>query len=65
MKQMQKVLIPDGNGGVRESVEVEVDVDFDEVTGEYYLSDEAIRKLDRVKARYMGLLLQNEIKDLC
>lgn len=64
MKKIQKVRIPDGNGGIREIVDVAVDVEFDEITGEYFLSDETIRKLDRVKARHMGLLLPSEIKNL-
>lgn len=64
MKKIQKVRIPDGNGGIREIMDVEVDAEFDETTGEYFLSDEAIRKIDRVKARLMGLLLPSEIKEL-
>jgi len=64
MKKIQKVRIPDGKGGIREIVDVEVDVELDEVTGEYFLTDEAIRKIDRVKARLMGLLLPSEIKEL-
>lgn len=64
MKKIQKVRIPDGNGGIREIIDVEVDAEFDETTGEYFLSDEAIRKIDRVKARLMGLLLPSEIKEL-
>ena len=64
MKKIQKVRIPDGNGGIREIMDVEVDAEFDDTTGEYFLSDEAIRKIDRVKARLMGLLLPSEIKEL-
>lgn len=64
MKKIQKVRIPDGNGGIREIIDVEVDAEFDETTGEYFLSDEAIRKIDRVKARLMELLLPSEIKEL-
>ena len=60
----QSVLIPDGNGGIREIVSVDVKAEFDEVSGEYFLPDASIRKLDRIKARYMGLLLPSEIKEL-
>lgn len=64
VKKVQKVRIPDGKGGIREIAEVVVDVELDEVTGEYYLTDEAIRKIDRVKARRMGQLLPSEIREL-
>ena len=47
MKKIQKVRIPDGNGGIREIMDVEVDAEFDETTGEYFLSDEAIMITDR------------------
>lgn len=60
----QNVLIPDGNGGIRETVTVDVEADYDEDSGEYFLSDAALRKLDRVKARHIGLLLPSEIKEL-
>ena len=60
----QKILIPDEKGGIRETVFVDVQAELDERTGEYFLSDAALRKLDRVKARYMGLLLPSEIKEL-
>lgn len=60
----QNVLIPDGNGGIREIVTVRVKAEFDDRSGEYFLSDDALRELDRVKARYMGLLLPSEIKEL-
>ena len=63
-KKIVKVRIPDGNGGIREIVDVEVPVEFDEATGECFLSDEAIRKIDRFKARFMGLLLPSEIREL-
>lgn len=60
----QKILIPDEKGGIRETVFVDVQAELDERTGEYFLSDAALRKLDRIKARYMGLLLPSEIKEL-
>lgn len=64
MRKKLKVRIPDGKGGVRETAEVEVDVELDEATGEQFLTDAAIRKIDRVKARLMGMLLPSEIKEL-
>ena len=64
MKRVLQVRIPDGNGGIREVVNVEVDTEYDEATGEYFLTDESIRKIDRKKARLMGLLLPSEIKEL-
>lgn len=64
VKKTIKVKIPDGKGGIRDTVDVEVDAEFDETTGEYCLSDGAIRKIDRVKARHMNLLLPSEIREL-
>lgn len=60
----QQIRIPDGKGGVREVLTIEVEAEYDEVSGEYFLTDEAIRKIDRTKARYMGILLPSEIREL-
>lgn len=64
VKKTIQVRIPDGKGGIRETVDVEVDAELDEATGELFLPDGAIRKIDRVKARHMNLILPSEIREL-
>lgn len=64
VKKTIQVRIPDGKGGIRETVDVEVDAELDEASGELFLPDLAIRKIDRVKARHMNLLLPSEIREL-
>ena len=59
------VRIPTLDGtAVAETVMVEVTCTIDADTGDELLGKEAIEKLDQVKARYMGLLLPNEIRQL-
>ncbi len=49
---------------IAETVTVEVPCTIDRTTGEEILGPEALETMDRVKARYMGLLLPSEIKKL-
>ena len=59
------VRIPTLDGkGVAETVMVEVECTVDPTTGEELLSGQALAKLDQVKARYMGLMLPEEIRRL-
>lgn len=60
-----KVAIPTLDGkAVAEIVEITVPCMQDPDSGEEYLGSEAMAKMDQVKARYMGLLLPEEIKQL-
>ncbi len=60
-----KVVIPTLDGtGVAETIQVEVDAWRDPETGETYLDGRAVAELDRVKARHLGLLDPQEIRDL-
>jgi DNA-binding transcriptional regulator YiaG len=54
---------PDGKK-VAETIMVKVPALKDPGTGDVYLGGEALRMLDKVKARRMGVLLPHEIKDL-
>jgi len=54
---------PDGKG-IAETVEVEVEAYRNPADGEIYLDGETLEKLDDVKARHMGLLLPEEIREL-
>ena len=59
------VSIPTRDGkGVAETVPVKVPALRDPKDGETYLTEEALRKLDDTKARHMGLLLPEQIRDL-
>lgn len=68
-EQTKRIKVPvriptlDGNA-VAETVMVEVTCTIDPVTGEELLSGPALEKLDQAKARYMGLLLPQEIRRL-
>lgn len=64
VEMVERVRIPDEKGNIRETIEVPVIADYDEETGEYFLTGESVRKIDRAKARYMGLILPSEIKEL-
>ena len=50
----EPVVIPDGNGGVRERFYVEVPAKENEATGEVFLEDEALEILDREKQEAMA-----------
>ena len=50
----EPVVIPDGHGGVLETVYVEVPAMQNEATGEVFLGDDALGMLDHVKAIRMG-----------
>ncbi len=52
---------PDGES-IAYSVEVEVSALRDPVSGETFLTGEARKEIERVKARHMGLMLSEEIK---
>ncbi len=50
--------------GVAETVEVEVTAYRNPADGEIYLDGKALQRLDDAKARYMGLMLPRDIKEL-
>ena len=50
----EAVIIPDGQGGIRETVYVDVPAMQNEETGEVFLGDDALGMLDHVKAVRMG-----------
>jgi DNA-binding transcriptional regulator YiaG len=54
---------PDGKG-IAETVMVEVDALKDPTDGEIYLNGETLERLDKIKARRMGVLLPTEIREL-
>ena len=58
------VAIPTPEGGVSETVTIKVPALRDPVDGEVYLTEDALRKIDDTKARFMGLLLPQQIKEL-
>lgn len=60
-----QVPIPTLSGeGVDRTVTVEVPAIFDAAIGDYILGDEAQEAIDRTKARHMGLLAPDEIRQL-
>jgi DNA-binding transcriptional regulator YiaG len=63
--QQFNVHIPNLEGdGIAEIVPVDVQTYFDPDLGEDVLTPESLELIDRVKARRMGLMLPNEIKEL-
>ena len=50
----EPVAIPDGHGGILETVYVDVPAMQNEETGEVFLGDDALGMLDHVKAVRMG-----------
>lgn len=58
----EEVVIPNADGTIREKVSVEV-VAYRDHDGEIYLPGESIEKIDRVKARYMGIILPEQLKE--
>lgn len=63
-KVEHKILIPTlDSKGVAETVEVEVDA-WKDAAGEIFFDDEARDKIEAIKARRMGLLTPNEIKEI-
>jgi putative zinc finger/helix-turn-helix YgiT family protein len=60
-----QVTIPTLDGeSIAETVEIEVPCTVDPVTGEEFLTGDALKEIDRTKARHMGLLQPEEIKEL-
>lgn len=60
-----QVRIPNLEGdAIAEVHTLKVPVTIDPDTGEELLTEEAVEMIDNTKARYMGLLLPNEIKEL-
>ncbi len=65
VKITKQVPIPSPEGtGDTYMVDVEVEALRDPRDGEIYLTDEAWEKMDRVRARLMGILLPSQIKEL-
>ena len=61
----EEVVIPTLDGSsVAEIVKIKVPALRDPVDGEIYLTEKALLMLDDTKARYMGLLLPTQIKEL-
>lgn len=61
----EEVIIPTSDGkGIAEKIKVKVPAYRDPKTDEIYLDGEALRMLDDVKARHLGLLTTGEIKSL-
>jgi len=61
----QPVFIPNANGdGVAETIMQEVPAWKDPKTGAIYLDGEAHEILDAVKARHMGILLPDQLRDM-
>ena len=50
----EPVVIPDGHGGILDTIYVEVPAMQNEKTGEVFLGDDALGMLDHVKAIRMG-----------
>ncbi len=60
-----KVSIPTPDGSkVAETVKIKVPALRDPQNGEIFLTGEALRAIDKTKARYMGVLLPTEIREL-
>jgi len=60
-----EVRIPNLDGdGIAETHIIQVPVEIDPVTGEELLTQQAVELIETTKARYMGLLLPEEIKAL-
>ena len=61
----EPVVIPDGHGGVLETIYVEVPATQNEETGEVFLDDDALGMLDHVKAfRMSGYSVELRIQPL-
>lgn len=63
VKVVEDVSVCNPDGTVREVVKVEVDA-MKAPDGEIYLNGDALAKLDRVKARYEGIMLPVDIRQL-
>lgn len=60
-----KISIPTPDGsGVNEIIKIKVPALKDPQTGEIFLTGDALKTIDKTKARYMGLLLPTEIREL-
>lgn len=65
IKSKEPVFIPTADGeGIAETIYVEVDAYVNPRDGETYLDGNALKHLDDVKARYLGIMLPLEIKNL-
>lgn len=61
----EPVVIPNATGdGIAETLYRDVPAWQDPATGQIYLDGEAHAMLDAVKARYMGILLPHQLRDL-
>ena len=49
---------------ISEIIEIEVPCTINIETGDKYITGDALSEIDRIKARYMGLLQPEEIKDI-
>lgn len=58
----EEVIIPNSDGSVRERIPVEVTA-FRDSEGEIYLPGESLERMDRIKARYMGIILPSQLKE--
>ncbi len=59
------VAIPSADGTtIREKRTIKIPIYRDPITGEEMLTEEAVRLISAIKARYMGLLLPAEIREL-
>lgn len=64
-KKTVSVPIPNHDGsGIAETIQVEIDVWRDPVSGDEYLDGHARAKIENAKARHMGLLSPEQIKEL-
>ena len=60
-----EVQIPNAeHTAIVETVTIQIPVEYDPVTGEEILTAEALDLIENTQARYMGLLLPNEIRQL-
>src|SRR5438105_4099422 len=59
------VAIPTVDGStVQNTIEIEIEVLRDPISGEVFLDDKARGKIEKVKARHMGLMLPEDIAEL-
>lgn len=65
IRKVEQVVIPTTDGqGIARTVDIEVDAWLDQDTNETYLDAEAIEVLDRAKARHLGILSPDELRQL-
>lgn len=56
--------IPDAEGKIVRRVKVKVPVEWDEAIGEWMMTPEALRMVEDAKAREMGIIMPEEMKEL-